>query len=225
MSTITFNNITSESLGLIVTKTPVPPCQQQSYETVYVPDGPTLYNDSKTRENVSILIECTVIEPGKLRQIYAAMQGAGNLILSNEPDVYYKAHCKSLTPTNIAQYMNAIVFEFDCEPYAYAVSNDPVNVTDNDTALEVGGSYFCQPVYKIYGSGDITLTVNRTNKPLKLFSVDGYATVDSTLLMCHKDGTLVKNSGFLPFLEVGTNRIQWNGLVSKIEITKNERWH
>ncbi|MDO5559423.1 MAG: hypothetical protein Q4F95_07475 [Oscillospiraceae bacterium] len=224
MSTITFKGVASDTLGIMITKTPVPPCQQQGYETIYIPDGPVLYNDKKIRENVSIIVEAAITDMSKFRQIYSHFQGHGNLILSGESDKYYKAICRPLTPENIAASLKLIVLEFECESYAYAVSNDPVEITVNDYNLEVGGSYFCKPVYEVYGSGNISLIVNNTESLLTLYNVDEHVTVDTALLMCHKDGVNVKSSGFLPFLNVGTNRIQFTGNVTKIEITKNERW-
>ncbi len=34
MSTFTFNNILSSDIGLMVTKTPIPPCSIESVETI-----------------------------------------------------------------------------------------------------------------------------------------------------------------------------------------------
>lgn len=223
MSTFTFNGVSSDTLGLIVTKTPVPPCQQEMYETIYIPGGNTVHNLKKYRQNVSILIETTVIEPDRLRDIYSTFQGTGKLILSNEPDKYYKAVCRPLSPQNIALYMNSIAFEFECEPFAYSVNNEPVEYTSHEIWLTNSGTYYCQPIYKLYGNGNLTLVVNNDiNNTFTVYDVDEYVTVDAEKLLVHKNGTFLKSKGKLPFLNIGDNRIQTNAI--KIEITKNERW-
>lgn len=228
MSTFTFNNILSSDIGLMVTKTPIPPCSIESVETIYIPGGEGITTSNEYRENVSIPIEAAIINPDMLRTIYSTYQGAGPLILSNEPDIFYKViRCGAITPDNIARYLQKVAFEFECEPYAYSLDNDAIELTGTDTeqTITVGGGYFCRPTYKIYGSGDIALIVNDdTEKPLRIFDVDGYVIVDTSLMVVHKDKVLQGNSGRLPFLDVGENIIQTQGNVAAVEITKNERW-
>lgn len=223
MSKFIFNDISSDELGLIVTKTPVPPCQQELRDTIYIPGGNTIQAYNKIRQNTSIIIDTTVVEPFRLRDIYSKYQGAGKLILSNEPDKYYRAVCNPMSPKNIAMYMNNITFEFECEPFAYAVSNEPVEYTSQEVKLTNNGSYYSQPVYKLYGEGDLTLVVNNdTQNMLIVYGVDEFAVIDTEKLLVHKDGKFLKSKGKLPFLNIGDNIIQTNA--SKIEITKNERW-
>ena len=227
MSTITFKNVSSDTLGIMVNRVVVPPSSQEDYQMISIPGGPEpLRSNLKTRPPIMITAEATIVEDSVLRQIYSAFQGVGQLIISTEPDKYYNASAQVITPDNIARYMNKITLGFECQPFAYAVDNDPVVVEVegfNAASIEIGGSYYCQPIYQITGSGDITLRVNGAS-PLTLYNVDGYVTVDTTLMMCHKNGVNVNSSGKLPFMSPGTNYLSWSSNVTAVEVTKNERW-
>ena len=227
MSTITYSGVSSDTLGIMVNQIIVPPSSVEEYEMIKIPGRPEpLRSNLKTRPPIQIEVEATIVEDNVLRQIYSTFQGTGKLIRSTEPDKYYNASAQVITPENIARYMHKITLGFECMPFAYAVSNDPVELEISGSAatIDVGGGYYCQPIYKIYGSGDITLTVNGTDKPLTLYEVGEYVMVDTTLRMCHKNGAHVKNKGKLPFMQAGTNLVALSGSVSKVEVTKNERW-
>lgn len=227
MSTITFKNVVSSDIGIMINRVVVPPSSQEDYQMISIPGRlEPLRSNLKTRQPIMITVEATIVEDNMLRQIYSTFQGADQLIISTEPDKYYNASAQVITPDNIARYMNKITLGFECQPFAYAVDNEPVNLENeglNAASIEISGSYYCQPIYQITGSGDITLRVNGAS-PLTLYNVDGYVTVDTTLMMCHKNGLHVKSSGKLPFMSPGTNMISWSSNVTKMEVTKNERW-
>lgn len=226
MSTITYSGVSSDTLGIMVNQIIVPPSSVEEYEMIKIPGRPEpLRSNLKTRQPIMITVEATIVEDNMLRQIYSTFQGVGQLIISTEPDKYYNASAQVITPDNIARYMNKITLGFECQPFAYAVSNDPVGLEISGSAatIDVGGGYYCQPIYRITGSGDITLSVNGAS-PLTLYNVNGSVTVDTALMMCHKNGVHVKNSGKLPFLSPGTNMVSWSSNVTAVEVIKNERW-
>ena len=226
MSTITYSGVSSDTLGIMVNQIIVPPSSVEEYEMIKIPGRPEpLRSNLKTRPPIQIEVEATIVEDNVLRQIYSTFQGTGKLIRSTEPDKYYNASAQVITPENIARYMHKITLGFECMPFAYAVSNDPVEleISGSATTIDVGGGYYCQPIYQITGSGDITLSVNGASL-LTLYNVGGYVTVDTALMMCHQNGAHVKNSGKLPFLSPGTNMLSWSSNVTKMEVIKNERW-
>lgn len=227
MSTITFKNVVSSDIGIMINRVVVPPSSVEDYQMISIPGRQEpLRSDLKTRQPIMITAEATIVEDNMLRQIYSTFQGVGQLIISTEPDKYYNASAQVITPDNIVRYMNKITLGFECQPFAYAVNSDPVNVTAeglNAASIEIGGSYYCQPIYQITGSGDITLSVNGA-APITLYNVDGYVTVDTALMMCHKNGVNVKSSGKLPFMSPGTNYMSWSSNVTAVEVIKNERW-
>ena len=227
MSTITFKNVVSSDIGIMINRVVVPPSSVEDYQMISIPGRQEpLRSDLKTRQPIMITVEATIVEDNMLRQIYSTFQGVGQLIISTELDKYYNASAQVITPDNIVRYMNKITLGFECQPFAYAVNNDSVTVTAeglNAASIEIGGSYYCQSIYQITGSGDITLSVNGAS-PITLYNVDGYVTVDTALMMCHKNGAHVKNSGKLPFLSPGTNMLSWSSNATAVEVIKNERW-
>ena len=227
MSTITFKNTVSSDIGIMINRVVVPPSSVEDYQMISIPGRlEPLRSDLKTRQPIMITVEATIVEDNMLRQIYSTFQGVGQLIISTEPDKYYNASAQVITPDNIVRYMNKITLGFECQPFAYAVNNDSVTVTAeglNAASIEIGGSYYCQPIYQITGSGDITLSVNGAS-PITLYDVDGYVTVDTALMMCHKNGVHVTSSGKLSFMSPGVNYLSWGRNVMKMEVTKNERW-
>ena len=227
MSTITFKNVVSSDIGIMINRVVVPPYSQEDYQMIAIPGRPEpIRSNLKTRQPIMITAEATIVEDNMLRQIYSTFQGVGQLIISTEPDKYYNASAQVITPDNIVRYMNKITLGFECQPFAYAVNNGSVTVTAeglNAASIEIGGSYYCQSIYQITGSGDITLSVNGAS-PITLYDVDGSVTVDTALMMCHKNGLHVKSSGKLPFMSPGMNYLSWSSNVTKMEVTKNERW-
>ena len=227
MSTITFKNVVSSDVGIMINRVVVPPSSVEDYQMIAIPGRQEpLRSDLKTRQPILITVEATIVEDNMLRQIYSTFQGVGQLIISTEPDKYYNASAQVITPDNIVRYMNKITLGFECQPFAYAVNNDSVTVTAeglNAASIEIGGSYYCQPIYQITGNGDIILSVNGA-APLTLYNVDGYVTVDTALMMCHKNGVHVTSSGKLSFMSPGVNYLSWSRNVMKMEVTKNERW-
>lgn len=227
MSTITFKNVVSSDIGIMINRVVVPPSSVEDYQMISIPGRQEpLRSDLKTRQPIMITAEATIVEDNMLRQIYSTFQGVGQLIISTEPDKYYNASAQVITPDNIVRYMNKITLGFECQPFAYAVDNEPIDLKNeglNTASIEIGGSYYCQPIYQITGSGNITLSVNSASL-FTLYNVDGYVTVDTALMMCHKNGLHVKSSGKLPFMSPGMNYLSWSSNVTKMEVTKNERW-
>lgn len=227
MSTITFKNTVSSDIGIMINRVVVPPSSQEDYQMISIPGRlEPLRSNLKTRPPIMITAEATIVEDNMLRQIYSTFQGVGQLIISTEPDKYYNASAQVITPDNIVRYMNKITLGFECQPFAYAVDNEPIDLKNeglNTASIEIGGSYYCQPIYQITGSGNITLSVNSASL-FTLYNVDGYVTVDTALMMCHKNGLHVKSSGKLPFMSPGINMLSWSSNVTKMEVTKNERW-
>lgn len=228
MAYFIFNNISSEDMGIKITSMSSPHKAAQQQDVISIPGSPVplihIYDQfDNTEHDITFVLAYKTKE--EIRNIFSWLSGTGKFIRSDENDKYYTANMSAeLITERISDDIYEASIKMICLPFAYAVDNAAVEITGNDYALEVAGNYYAQPVYKIFGSGNITLKVNNTDKPLTLFDVDDYVTVDTALLDCHKDGIHVKNAGVLPFLDVGTNRIQWSGSVTHMEVIRNERW-
>ena len=133
-----------------------------------------LWIAKNTRQTIEIQIQTTITDPAKLRMIYSALQGRGNLVLSDEPDKYYVCSIQGLIPQAIALRMGILPLSSVCEPFAYSISNDTITSTTHNTAISVGGSVPCLPIIKAYGSGYNEITIN--DEAWKIADIDGYIT-------------------------------------------------
>lgn len=222
-----FNNVCSEDLGLMVTKSVIPPASATQFETVSIPNRESPIFKAKTqRKEITITIQTTIVEENKVREIYKALQGKGILVLSTEPDKYYTATVQELVPEHIALYMGTLPISFVCDPFAYSV-NDQITEYGTTADIENSGTYYSEPLIKVYGTGDLTLTLN--GETWNLTGVDGYIVIDSQRKLVYKDNTVMLNKIsrtdgriVFPCLNIGVNRISTTG--TKMEIKKNERW-
>lgn len=108
--------------------------------------------------------------------------------------------------------------DFICEPFMY----DPyesIMTLDKFTNLKYSGSIEGECYMKIYGTGNIQLTIN--NETIQINNVNEYVELDSKLLECRNpDGSSksIDMIGYFPILIKGTNNISWEGNVSKIDL-------
>ncbi|SMC19296.1 Phage-related protein [Clostridium acidisoli DSM 12555] len=156
------------------------------------------------------------------------LRGRGNLILSNQPDRYFKASIDNiLSIEKIIRTMNNFTIIFSCFPYAYLNTGDiPIIYTPTENTWEtiIMNEYdLSLPHLKIYGQGDIGVMVNGVETDF--YSVDGYIECDSELQQCYKGNqNLGMNmSGNFPALYEKENIIEFTGNISKIELTPHWR--
>lgn len=115
---------------------------------------------------------------------------------------------------------------FRCKPFRQSVNENILTLTK---ATNINNAYLeCYPQLKIFGIGDITISIN--NQKLILKAIEDYIIVDSEVMNAFKEDKLTKEiinqnqkmfSDF-PTLEEGNNSISWAGNVTKIEVLP--RW-
>lgn len=223
-----FNGIDSRSLGIRVTRMPETVRAEKRIESLTVPGrSGAIHTDEGAYESYDRTMECAIIRRDKLDKIAAWLQGSGEIIFSTEPDKIY--HVTISNKISIAQMMRTFQkfqVTMDCQPFKYSVSSrqNVMELTEAMNILNVGTVY-SEPTITVYGTGDITLTIN--GQPFPLYDVDGSITIDSDAMEVYK-GTANQNnkygSMYFPRLEVGDNSISWVGTVTKVEIIPKWRW-
>lgn len=156
--------------------------------------------------------------------------GAGELVLSDEPDKIY--NCKILEKIDfekLLRFKTANV-KFYTQPYKY-LKNEPIidlsitsqtSVVVNNKGLEVS-----KPIITLYGSGNIEFAINNSTVFEYTFP-EGENTViiDSILEEAYLDG-IYKNRNMLgdfPELKLGDNTITWSGNLTRIKVDPKSRW-
>ena len=114
----------------------------------------------------------------------------------------------------------------DTQPFKYSVNaaGDALELTA-PTTIRNSGTVYSEPIITVFGSGDVTLTINGADFPL--YGVEESITIDSEMMEVFK-GDTNQNGKYggakFPRFEVGKNEISWTGNVSKIKIQPRWRW-
>lgn len=142
----------------------------------------------------------------------------GELIIFNRPNKVF--NIKRLTKDiSMENDINANVdINVICEPFNYLLSEQYIDL-ENNSNIFYQGNVPGECNIKIYGSGNIQLTIN--NETIQINNVNEYVELDSKLLLClNKDKTSKSRDmiGHFPLLTKGVNNISWTGNVSKVEI-------
>lgn len=140
------------------------------------------------------------------------------LIFSFMSDKYYIV--KNITIENIVRNYNrynTIETVFLLEPFKYEIES-PIYLS-NSTNLYYQGTAPGECNIKIYGNGNIQLTIN--DDTVQINNVNQYVELDSKFLLClnlDKTSKTKDMIGNFPILNKGKNKISWTGNVSKVEI-------
>ena len=224
----TFKGIDSREMGVIVTAMPETVRAERRIESITVAGrNGSLHTDEGVYESYDRTMECALIKRARLDEITAWLVGSGEMTFSTEPDKVYRVTIAN--KISIAQMMR--VFQkfqvvMDTQPFKYSVNaaGDALELTA-PTTIRNSGTVYSEPIITVFGSGDITLTINGADFPL--YGVQESITIDSEMMEVFKEDTNQngKYGGVdFPRFEVGKNEISWTGNVSKIKIQPRWRW-
>lgn len=226
---IIFKNIKSSTLdGLMICELP-PITKPEMRTSITEIDG----RDGDIVEELGYASYQKTIKVGLTRnfdinQIIKYFSESGDLVLSNEPDKFYKATIYSKVDYEKLLRFKTARVEFHVQPYKYLLNEAPVelNIAD-EIELKVTnlGLEKSKPIITLYGEGEITISVNGSD----VFSVnidDEFVVIDSLKEDAYK-GSVLKNRNMLgefPTLNPGENIITWSGNLVKIKVEPKSRW-
>jgi len=219
-----FNGIDSRDYSIVVNTLPPIQSAKEEGEFLKVPgrDG-YLFQDHGSLAPIEKEIEITLKDLSRLSELKTWLRGSGNLVLSSDPDVFYKARLSGPIDFKKLLYLRTAKLKFVCQPYGYLESGltlQTITVPGNISNL---GTATSRPIITVFGSGSINLTVNSAN--VILSNVTDYVTLNSEIEEAYKD-LLGKNNdmqGEFPVFVQGNNSISWTGTVTKLEIVPNWR--
>ena len=223
-----FKGRDSRDFGILIASVPERTRPEKRVEHITIPGrSGTLTQDDEAYEPYTISLECSTRGSKYLDEIVAWLNGAGELILSTEPDKVYQASIyNKISILDVIYLYNSFLLQFRVHPFKGSANafGDSMELTRAGNIFNKGTIY-SQPLITVYGSGNITLTLNGTNFPL--YDVDGSISIDSEMMEVfkNKENQNSKYGGAdFPRFEVGENRISWSGNVTKIEIEPRWRW-
>jgi predicted phage tail component-like protein len=229
---ICFNNKDSyKDLGLSITHRPNIPIAEEDINNIEIEGlNGSLIEKYGTYKDITIPIEFNVVNRkdihSKFRQVKAWLQNVqeNKLVLNDDADYFYLVSYITFDKAIERKFKVLGIFTatFVCKPFSYSfVGLSKITITQA-MKLSNEGTAAAYPVLKIYGSGDITLTINSRNIILK--GISSNITLDSIMKEAYNDnGQNLNNkmNGEFPVLDVGFNDISWTGTIAKIEIIPN----
>lgn len=230
---LVFNNFNCLDLGLKIPKRPNFPLPERQYNTYTIEgqDG-ELIEDLDTFKDITIPVEFNFIDRKDINIKVTRILNWLNFIndykmfFSDDLDRYYKV--KMITYSDIERSLKVkgnFTLNFICEAYKYYKKNDLVEITNNNfNFISDELTYKCEPVIKVFGTGDINLKVNDTS--INLTGISDHIIMNSITQEAYNDNAANLNNkmeGKFPKLLNGLNKISWTGSITKIELTPNWR--
>ena len=245
MSSFTFNGVSSDTLGLIITQPIVRPTWAPEVEFTPIPGRPRQSPYMQTwYQNSDLQIEAVIADasPANVRSIYKALKGYGVLSISTSSQEILYAYAHLPVPEAKALLMAELPIVFECEPFANSVTESTVDfsVANPYKRVDIEGTVFCDPQITFIPNA-ATTSVNVNGKvitvttPTEIVNA-GYPNTYSITLDCEgelayytrpggdKVACTELTSGPFPRLHTADNYITHSGCASAI-MKYRERWY
>ena len=245
MSTFTFKGVTSDSLGLIITRPMVRPTWAPEVEFTPIIGRPRQNPFTKSwYPNSRLPVQAVIADAStaSVRAIYNALRGYGTLVISTAATEFMNAYARLPVPEPQALLMAELPIEFECEPFAYALTDSEVTITSATSSYaEVpnGGTAFTDPQITYIASAastnidcnGVVMTVTTPTEIVNASYPDTYSiTLDCEAQLAYytkPNGDTVActelTTGLFPRLHAGSNWMKHSGAQS-MTVTYRERW-
>ena len=234
---ITYNGVTNTEVGAELVGIDIPSRAGQQAETLTIPGRVSpLLRIYPQRDAYSITVTLRILYNEDLSTVYNWLSGSGRLVFSDTPDRYYNVSaCAGISSKRIgaANTIREVKIKLTCSPFAYAIANDPVELTSSPAQIQTIGTMYSEPLIELTSTGDVTLTVNGVTLGIKGMSGTIYIDVHTCqvykLEYGAKASILSATTGWIEQMVLvpdteAVNVISWTGDVSGVKIIKNERW-
>lgn len=222
-----FNDINSLSKGIILKEHPIitSPALRDDGIVVEGRSG-TLHYNKKVYDSFIQTLECDLIDSSiNIREVSSWLKGPGKIIFSNELDKFYHVNIlNQIDFTNIANKVHSFPLVIEFQPFAYSVTETTLEITENQEFTILESNEVILPKIKVYGTGDITITIN--NQSQILYDINEFIELDSQLEIAYKNLENKNDSveGEYLTLVPGNNKVSFLGTVVKIEIIYRENY-
>lgn len=222
---ILFDGVSIKSIGLSLTERPEIPTAEQQVEYIEVEGR----NGSLVRKmhfkDVSQTFTFAFLDKNnvrkKVRELRAWLSDKERLSFSDDPGIFrIIKHVKVESTINDIISYGRVTLDITFDPFEYMGTN-PITLSAPGN-INNPGTYFSKPKITIYGTGNLSITIN--GQQINLKSVDGHITLDCELQEAHKNGSSLNDrmEGKFPTFNVGQNTISWTGSADRVVI--EPRW-
>ncbi len=231
---ITLNGLSSENItGLLVQTLPpiTKPKIRTTIEEIDGKDGDIITKLGYSAYDKEITIGLTY--KYDIDEIIEFLNSEGIITFSNEPDKYYR-YCivEQIDFEKLIRFKIAKV-KIHVQPFKYALGENKriFNILDEkEIFVRNNGNIYSKPIVTIKGNTIINLYLN----DIQLFVIDlsneNEITIDFEKMNAYNQETLIYKNRLVTGnydnfnLQVGKNKISWNGIVTQIQIENYSRW-
>ena len=227
----TWNGKKSSDFGIIIKHKEIYKAPVRDVDFVEVPgrDGEVILDNGRYR-NVDVTYQVRVKNvKSKLLEIANWLSAVGyqKLIDSDDPTHYRMA---ARTGSVDWDYLGKgewadLEIAFNCKPFRSLTTGDTKTTLTAAGSITNPTQYTALPYIKIYGSGNITLSIGGQSFPF--LNISSYIECDSALQLVYTGATGKSdraNFDSFPVLSPGENAISWSGgTVTKVEIVPHWR--
>ena len=229
------NGVSARSVG-ITTVDPLvpPPMASRRYNTYQIGSDTDLVDADDSFDDITYPITMRVIgKPGSLDNsaLYAFLAGARTLRLSRLKQYEFRVQkIAGITPS-MRSKGNEMIYNvsFKLAPWKYVADEPEITLTAAGNVQNAGTRY-CKPVYTLHlnGAGTGLLTVNGQTVSVSIpvgTSITDFI-IDSEKQIAYDGNNVIRTkltSGIFPWLGIGNNYVQFSGIISSVDIKRNER--
>ena len=229
------NGVSARSVG-ITTVDPLvpPPMASRRYNTYQIGSDTDLVDADDSFDDITYPITMRVIgKPGSLDNsaLYAFLAGARTLRLSRLKQYEFRVQkIAGITPS-MRSKGNEMIYNvsFKLAPWKYVADEPEITLTAAGN-IQNAGTRYCKPVYTLHlnGSGTGLLTVNGQTVSVSIpvgTSITDFI-IDSEKQIAYDGNNVIRTkltSGIFPWLGIGNNYVQFSGIISSVDIKRNER--
>ena len=214
---------TFNSKGIIIESIPVVPRANHSYQKYQIPgrDG-FLTIDNETYEPIPFSLKCHFKEGIDINEIRTWLDGYGTLQLDNEK-VYEGFISNSISFEKIIEFQKFII-QFVLQPIAKALTITTDTIYESEEYAVVSTTFTSNtytktfPLITLTCQGDTVITLN--GKSFIIYDANGTYLLDCNAKIITKNGINQSGnmSGEFPFIKAGTNNLNINGFVTKLQV-------
>ena len=235
MSYLIFRGVSTESLnGVYVSKMPDHRKARMRYSEYYVKGRDGALHVDEGFGNFDLYATLVLIDatPDARQIVNAWADGTGKLILSDQPNMAYKATVKQeirweRVPSNVIngeqRYNDTAEIIFNCDPYMYEAVDSVIILTESQTIINPA-SATALPLIQVNGSGDVSFTVNGETISIDDMTADVPVFLDCENGYVYTEEGATSMTGEFPVLEIGSNPITLGSGVTSLRITPHWRW-
>ena len=229
MNYVILNGVESTTIaGLIIQELPPisKPMVRTQVETIDGRDGDivTKLGYSAYDKEMSIGLRSS----SNINDVIRFFDSEGAVTFSNEPDkVYLYQITDQIDFERLLRYRTARV-TFHVQPFKYSVTEQLLTASSSPMTVTNSGNVESRPIYTIYGSGNIGLSINSIQILAIQLGDTGNITIDSASMEAYQGNVLrnrlVTGDYAKLALPAGQNTISWTGNVSEVTISNYSRW-